>query len=38
MQSKFNTAKKMAEKGITTYMAHGKQSNVLLDIINGKTV
>lgn len=38
MRSKFNTAKKMAEKGITTFMAHGKQSNVLLDIMNGKKI
>ncbi|MCP4521330.1 MAG: glutamate 5-kinase [Cytophagales bacterium] len=38
MESKFNTTQKMAKKGVTTYIAHGKKSNTILEIIEGKKV
>ena len=38
MQSKFDTAKRLSEKGITVYIANGKQPTVILDIMSGKQV
>ncbi len=38
MESKFNTAKKVSEKGIITYIAHGKETNIILDIVHEKEI
>ncbi len=38
MESKFNTAKKVSEKGIITYIAHGKKTNIILDIVHEKEI
>jgi glutamate 5-kinase len=38
MESKLNIAKMTASKGIPTYIANGKEDNVILDILEGKEV
>jgi glutamate 5-kinase len=38
MESKIKIAKGTAAKNITTYIANGKQRNVILDIVAGKPV
>lgn len=38
MKSKLKIAKKTAKGGIETYIANGKQENVIIDIIEGKKV
>jgi len=37
MATKFHTAQKVARLGITTYITNGKKSDVILDILAGKT-
>jgi glutamate 5-kinase len=36
MQSKYDTAAQSAKAGVETYIANGKQENILLDILAGK--
>lgn len=38
MHSKFEIASRCAAQGIETYIANGKRDNVILDILNGKTL
>lgn len=38
MKSKLKIAKNAAKKGIETYIANGKQDNVIIDILEGKKV
>ncbi len=38
MQSKFDTAKRVTEKGIVVHIANGKQKEVILDILKTKKV
>jgi glutamate 5-kinase len=36
MESKLKVAKKTAAKGIPTFIANGKEENIIIDIVNGK--
>merc|ERR1711974_170673 len=38
MESKLNVAKKTAKKDIPTYIANGKQQDVIVDIVAGKEI
>jgi glutamate 5-kinase len=38
MISKFNIARRLSKKGITVYIVDGKESNVLLKVINGQKI